>query len=518
MKQLIKILALVIPGIALILLLLSVVWNAIVSSHLKQLDKTLLSPATLDATQEALTEKASYQAAEYRAKRVKEEAQSRYDLERLRVKIEMLPHYTNLKFYSGVGIISVIGISLIFLAYGYTKAKIQQASICSARIGRHSEIPVHYKDLPNFYPIAVNLSLAEIQASISTSHENAYQISRQMIEDITSYTRAIAGQRGLWSSGSSMTQEQPPVCSGRPALSAKTFSTQAAELLNNGIIASGKPLFLGYNQQGQPQYRSLHELKTLAVAGWQGREKARAMAYLVASSVLADGVRVYVIDPYNQQQESVSSLLRPLEQTSRVTMINPFHTPKLLRELHATLKRRRKGQESDNPGIMLVIDELAGLANMDYFNMLLEFLEQCAEEAEQTNMTFIGSSDQWTTRHFHGRKDLQKYMSSLLIHKSKPSHTELLLEDSEDKHLLKQLHYPGEAVLMTDYHAPTVVSLPVCTREDIQTIASMVGNGETTDNDRFSSLGMKNIIRKKTPKSSTQVKVISAGMKKLSQA
>lgn len=512
MKPLLKTFLIFVSGIFLLMTLLSGMWHFLVKSYVKQFSETTLSQQAFEAKQEALTEKASYQAAEYRAKRVKEEAQSRYELERLRLKIEMLPHYTSLKFYSGVGIVCILGISLVVLAYGYTKARIQQTSICKARIGPHSEIPVHYKDLPNFYPIAINLSLAEIQASISTSHENAYQISRQMIEDITSYTRAIAGQRGLWSSAGTATPEQPS------ALSGKTFATRAAELLSNGIIASGKSLFLGYDQQGQPQYRSRHELKTLAVAGWQGREKARTMAYLAASSVLADGVHVYVIDPYNQQQESVSSLLQPLEQTSRITMINPFYTPKLIRELHATLKRRRKGQESATPGIMLVIDELAGLANMDYFSVLLALLEECTEDTEKTNMTFMGSSDQWNTRHFHGRNDLQQYMSSLLIHKSKPSHTELLLEDPEDKHLVRQLHHPGEAVLMTDYHAPAIVSLPVCTREDIQKIASMAGQNERVDNDKLYSLGMKHDARKKTPKSSTQVKVFSAGMKKLSQA
>ncbi len=109
-------------------------------------------------------------------------------------KDQMLPRYAALKFYSFIGVISVVRASVIVLAYGCAKAKIQQSSVCTARIGEHSEIPVHYSDLPNFYPIAVNLSLAEIQASICNSHENAYQMSRQMIEDITSYTRAIAGE------------------------------------------------------------------------------------------------------------------------------------------------------------------------------------------------------------------------------------------------------------------------------------------------------------------------------------
>lgn len=513
MKHLIKILALIIPGIALVFLLLNVVWNTIVSNHLKQLDKTILSSAALEATQEALSEKASYQAAEYRAKRVKEEARSRYDIERLHVKIKMLPRYAALKFYSFIGVISVLGASVIVLAYGCAKAKIQQSSVCTARIGEHSEIPVHYSDLPNFYPIAVNLSLAEIQASICNSHENAYQMSRQMIEDITSYTRAIAGKRGLWSVAAFSSHEHAP------GLGGAAWSTQVAGLLKKGVLGRGKPIFLGYDQQGQMQYRTLSELKTLAVAGWQGSGKTRSLAYLVASSVLADNTRAYVIEPHPHQPESLSSLLQPLVHTSRVSIINPFHTPKLLRELHTTLKRRISGEDHANESILLVIDEFAGLAGMGYFNLLLAFLKQCAEETGQAKMAFIGSSEKWTTRHFHGREDIRNYMRSMLIHKTKSSQTELLLEDAQDKLLVKQLHHPGEALLMTADHTPTVVSLPICTADDIQSIASIAGDSETTDYDKLYALGIKNELRKKNAvKSSTQVKMMTDRERKLSQA
>ncbi len=159
----------------------------------------------------------------------------------------------------------------------------------------------------------------------------------------------------------------------------------------------GNRFFLGYDQQGQMQYRTLSELKTLAGRLAVGG-KARSLAYLVASSVLADNTRAYVIGPHPHQPESLSSLLQPLVHTSRVSIINPFHTPKLLNSAcgaETTNKRRDHVNES----ILLVIDEFAGLAGMDYFNLLLAFLKQCAEEG-QAKMAFIGSSEKWTTRHF----------------------------------------------------------------------------------------------------------------------
>lgn len=464
MRSILKKLPVIVPGIVVLLFLFSGVWNYIVKSR----SPTILSQAALDATQEALTEKAAYQAAEYRTKRLQKEAQSQYELEKIRLKIKMLPGYTTLKFYSLVGGLAIVGLSLIILSSGYAGAKIRQASVWFARIGAHSEIPVHYSDLQSFYPIAVNLSLAEIQASISTSHENAYQISRRMIEDITNYTRAIAGKRGLLSVGS-----------GRPGfssslLSAGTSTPTFADLLRDGIAAPGKPLVLGCNQ-GQPQYRSLKDLKSLAVAGWQGSGKTLSMAYIVASGILADGVHAYIIDPHKNHEEGLYSLIQPLEKTGHVTVINPFDTPALINDLNNTLDRRLDGREANTSGILLVIDELARLAKMDCFDVLLAFLERCTEETRKANMTFIGSSHKWTARHFSGRADIRGSMNSMLIHKTKPSQADLLLEDTHDKNLVRQLQRPGDAILVTDYDNPTVVSMPLCTRGDMEIVAGMLG-------------------------------------------
>ena len=460
----------ILPGIVVLLLLFSAVWNYIVKTHVQQFgEETIASQAALETTQRALIEKAAFQAAEYRTKRSYQEAQNQYQLEKIRLKIEMLPRYTSLKFYSAIGVLTVLGISLIILSSGYAGAKIKKASVCIARVGEHSEIPVHYKDLQHFYPIAVNLSLAEIQASTSTSHEQAYQISRQMIEDITSYTRAIAGKRGLLAPGSPSSNE------GRVLPAGATRSPTFAELLRTDIMASDTPLILGYDRQGQAQSCSLKDLKSVAIAGWQGSGKTFSMAYIVASIVLAYRTQVYIIDPHHNHPESLYSLIQPLENTGYVSTVNPFHTPALLRDLNKTLDRRLSGQESCTSGILLVIDELAQLTkNMGCFDVLLAFLERCTEETRKANITFIGSSHKWTARHFNGRADIRGCMNSMLIHKTKPSQADLLLEDTANKHLVKQLDHPGEAILAMDYGIPTLVSMPLCTCEDMQTVAEML--------------------------------------------
>lgn len=402
--------------------------------------------------------------------------------ERFRIKHANLQRYDDLNFYSIIGIISVCGLALLIVATGYSRAKIRRASIYTARIGQHSEIPIHQRDLQNFYPIAVNLSLAEIEASAGTAHEKAYHISRQMLKDITDYTRALAGKRGLLTQETRVPEEPVP-----HALPIAAASPTCETLLRTGLLASGKPLILGYDRQGQPQPRSLHDVKSLAIAGWQGSGKTISMGYLVASSVLAYNVQVYIIDPHKQHPESLSSLIRPLEQTDHVTVINPFDTPALLEKLNRTLDRRLRGEEPSDPGILLVIDEMARLAKMDCFETLVTFLERCTEETRKANITFIGASHKWTARHFKGRADIRACMNSMLIHKTKPSQADLLLEDAHDKNLVKQIQHPGEAILVTDYDQPVIVSIPYCTRNDIHAIAAMVGQANVQESTPISA-------------------------------
>lgn len=403
----------------------------------------------------------------------------RYDdleMKRFQIKRANLRREDDLSFYGTIGIFSTCGLALLILAIGFSRAKIKRASVHIARVGQYSEIPIHQKDLQSFYPIAVNLSLAEIEASVSTAHEQAYHISRQMFADIADYTHALAGKRGLLAGGSG--QPELPLLDAPLRIATPTF----ADLLRNAMIAPGKPLLVGYSRQGQPQSRSLQDLKSVAIAGWQGSGKTLSTGYLVASSVLADGVQAYVIDPHKHHPESLSALIHPLERTGHVTIINPFDTPALLEDLNRTLDRRLVGEESNEPGILLVIDELARLAKMECFEVLVAFLERCTEETRKANITFMGGSHKWTARHFKGRADIRGCMNSMLIHKTKPSQADLLLEDAHDKHLVKHLQRPGDAILVTDYDPPTVVSIPFCTRKDMETVARMMSaNREESD-------------------------------------
>ncbi len=419
-----------------------------------------------------------------------------YAQDKIQLQRKALPRNDRLKFYGAISLLAVVNLALLIIAGGIARANVKRADICTVQIGQHSRIPVRYKDLPRVYQIALNLSLAEIEASRSRSHDQAYQMSRQMIQDMTHYTRARAGEKGWHPFHAALGLEQtalpiPPVVS----------APSVAELLRNGALAPGKPLVIGYTRDsqdthGQPQYRELQDLKSVAVAGWQGSGKTRSMAYFIASSVLAYGVRVYVVDPHQQHEESLGALIRPLTRTGRVRVMNPFDTPALIQDLNRHLDRRLAGQESNEPGILLVIDELARLATLSCFDQLLRFLERCTEETRKANITFLGASPKWTARHFKGRADIRGCMNSMLIHKCKPSQAHLLLEDAQEKNLVKHLQRPGEAILVTDYAPPAVVTIPYCCRQDMETVAQMVGERQAAEGGRPKAKGRKQQTRK----------------------
>lgn len=428
-------------------------------------------------------------------------AYTRYQIQELEEKRAALQRNNLLKFYGTVGVLVTMNTCLLIIVSGYVRARLKAASVCQTQIGQHSVIPVHYKDLQRFYPIAINLSLAEIEASVSTSHETAYQISRQMIADMTNYAHAISVKQTRFPAAD-------PATSLQTLLPHTSPTPTCANLIQTETLAAGKPLILGYSQ-GQPQYRTLQDLKSVAIAGWQGSGKTLSTAYLIAASVLAYRAHVYVIDPHKHHPESLSSLITPLESTGLVSLINTFHTPALIRNLHQILDRRLAGEESGEFPILLVIDELARFAKMECFEELLNFLERCTEETRKANITFFGSSPKWTARYFRGRADIRGCMNSMLIHKTKPSQADLLLEDAHDKKLVKHLQRPGEAILVTDYAPPMLVSIPFCTRHDMQIIATLIKEQDTSKTKAVSmpvsqqAAQFENFVEEKQPTTTT---------------
>lgn len=356
--------------------------------------------------------------------------------------------------------------AVLMLGYGVARHKINMSSVHQAVIGA-STIPIHIQHIKNgsLAHDLTTLANAEALKQSNGGVEKALELHFALAD------REIAQYRALKHIASTQS-ELPEMAQKSLPFSTPTF----ASLLQNKELAPGKPLILGYSE-GQPQHRTIQNLKAMAVAGWQGSGKTLSTAYIIASAVLCCDAQVYVVDPHKGHDEGLYANIQPLDQAGLIQVVNPFYMPKLINTLAQTLERRLNGTESSTQPILLVIDELARLAKSDCFDDLIKFIERCTEETRKSNITFIGCSQKWTARHFKGRADIRACMNSALVHKTKPSQADLLLEDSQDKKLVKQLEKPGDAILMTDYAGPDVVQMPFCSVQDMHSVVKMVGNG-----------------------------------------
>lgn len=301
-------------------------------------------------------------------------------------------------------------------------------------------------------------------------------ITRARIADMTDFARAIRPGR------------ETVNISNAPALSAATQQAAAvptfAALLSAGEIGEGLPLLMGFTRDGQPQRRTIADLKAVSVAGQQGAGKTGSMAYLITSTLLlSDEAEAYVIDPHWKHPEGLGAMIQPLAMTGRLHLINPMNIEATIDALDKRLDRRLAGQESSAAPVLFCVDELAKMGKTPVFaEKLLPFVERFTEETRKAGMVGVFGSQKWNARHFGNKADIRATIPSLLIHRIKPSQADLLLEDSENKKLMKQVSLPGQALMATSHDAdPSVITVPLITRKDVEEVARMLSAKYSAD-------------------------------------
>ena len=348
----------------------------------------------------------------------------------------------------------------LLLCAGFARRK----SVFIAKIGEHSEFPVHYSQIRRgqLAEQLTALTTAEQLRQSNAGLDAAFQLYRALAETQTRQIRAAA-QRAL---------PESPAIIAPAAVSVPTF----ADLLRSGNIAPGKPLIFGFSADGAPQTRQLTDIKAMSIAGFQGSGKTLSTAYLVTCGLMQfPSATAFVIDPHRDHPESLAALLQPFDG-ERLRLVNPFEIAETMDSLQARLDARLQAREASDAPIFLVIDELASVGNSPVFGeKVLPFLERCTEETRKANIVFFGCSTKWNARHFGGKADIRAAIPSLLVHKMKPSQADLLLEGADEKKLLKALTLPGQALLATSHDAdPQVVTMPLITKRDIAALTAQV--------------------------------------------
>ena len=386
-------------------------------------------------------------------------------------EIDNIHWYGALKrgFTACLALLVILGPSAIIFAWA--KAHIERSVVHIFKIGKN-EIPVHKRNLPIASQIVMGLTTAEKLDKLDTGIEKAIEIYKAVadLQLRLSRSHALSFPPHVWPA---LSEPSPPMAFSTPHF---------RELLDTNQIAPGKPLIMGFDEQGQAQFRAPEDIKSMAVAGWQGSGKTLSTAYLIASILYQyPAAEIFVIDPHRDHPKGLTAIIAPLAASDRLHLVNPVETYQILDTLFQLMDARLSGSQPSDPPVFLVIDELPRLAKSlsdEHFKLFIKFLEAATEETRKTNITFIGAGTKWDARNFKNRKDIRAGMPSLLVHKCKPSQADLLLEDSQEKKLVKALKAPGECLLATSHDAdPQLVKMPLITAQDIEHLVTLVANG-----------------------------------------
>jgi len=380
-----------------------------------------------------------------------------YEIAKYRRKIHDIDRNADFVFYSTLLLIACGGIGFIIFAMGRHRAEVTRASVHVAKIGA-SEIPVHVKQIESgdLSEQMTALANAEVLKQSNAGIDKAMQIYMAMADLEIKKFRVMASQYHHTSA-----MLPPGEQSALPLP-----SVNMSDLIRQGSLTIGQPISFG-------NLTACHgDIISLGVAGWQGSGKTNAMGYLSGAFVASADADVYVIDPHKEHPESLSTLLQPLEATGRVHLLSPFDTPTVIEKLDSLLNDRLSGKLSSSPPVVLVIDELPRLSRFPVFDQLVQFLVRCVTETRKAGITFIGGSHIWTGKYFNGKAEIRQCLNSMLILPIKPHQAELLLEDSQEKKMVKALNEPGKGVLSLNMHEPEFVKMPKCTIEDMREIAS----------------------------------------------
>lgn len=378
-------------------------------------------------------------------------------------ELDNLPFKRKVQNSLMVAVPGVCMLSILIFAAGYNR----KYNIVEQQLDADTILRIRHKDLPKMIHIA-NGIMAARQLAAAGNSEN---MQRSMELNRLLFQAAKAGLTGKNILPEPAMKDVTPIPAHIPSFS---------ELLHSGQIVPGNPLILGFDEAGQPQPRTLREIKAMSVAGWQGSGKTLSTAYLI-SCILAQypHAQAYIIDPHKNHDEGLGNLLRPLEKTGRLVIINELDTISLIQELNKHMDRRLRGEEDCVDPILLVIDELSALGKLPIFKKpILPYIERCTEESRKANMAFIGCSPKWNAKHFGNKADIRQSIPSLLLHKCKSSQADFLIEGKEKK-LVKKLTGPGQAVLSTSHdNDPSIVQMPLITRDNIRELSELlVSNG-----------------------------------------
>ncbi len=373
-----------------------------------------------------------------------------------------------------IAILAVCLICMLALTYSIVKSQIKKASVHTYKIGKHSEIKVHEKDLSSLAPpVAMGLTNAEQLKQMHRGVDRAFELYTKMADVQTKQIQALVGKRGIspTTSAPSLSAQEPTALSSSQLQGIPTFQ----ELLIGGEIAPDKPMILGY-ENGIPRRGSFLDIYSAAVAGESGSGKTSTMLFLIGSGLVADNIKFIGLDPHYPHPNSLGSKTKPLWEVGLMRMATyKDDMLSVLAEVERIIDNRLRQIDTDTTPVVLVIDELAFLSKTPIGSSVAHTMERISTEGRKCAVYMLASSQTWLVARTGDSSVVRDTLTSAYVHRIKPKQANLLLQDKEQAEKVKKYIKQAGDVLFCPVNDESVIcKMPYTTDADMMMVAEML--------------------------------------------
>ena len=396
---------------------------------------------------------------------------------KIQTQIENLKWYSSAYKVAFVAVLTVLLISVLFLAYSVAQSRLKKASVHTYKIGKNNEVVVHEKDLSLAAPIAMGLMNAEQLKQMNGGVERAFELYTRMAEVQTKQMQAMIGRKGMTqmlTASETLAQPLPATAENGGSTFLQPVPTFRT-LLESGEISRGKPMILGF-ENGQPRRGSFLDIYSAAVAGESGSGKTATLLYLIASGLVSGAVRYIGIDPHYPHPKSLGFKTKPLWEHGLMKMAT-YKDDMLvvLKEVEQTIDRRLKQIDKDDTPMVLVIDELAFLAKTSIGSAVAHTMERISTEGRKCAVYMLASSQTWLVARTGDSSAVRDTLTSAFVHRIKPKQANLLLQDKDEAEKVKRfLKQPGDVLLCPVGDDSAICKMPFTTDSDMEFVAEML--------------------------------------------
>lgn len=394
-------------------------------------------------------------------------------LKRYALKEQHLERDDALTVAAWAGVISSACLSVIVVAAGWHRAYVKRAKVHLYKID-DAEVWVHERDLSMAWQICTGLTNARALERSNAGMQKAFELYTTMAEIQNAQMRAIVGRRGL----------QPNALPAAPNVDAPAIILPdrvptMADLLSSGDIAPGKPLVIGILPNGDPLRSQLEENYSTVVIGASGSGKTTGEAFSIGSTILAYRARFSIFDPHypDKKKESLGDRMGDLLRSGYITIHNnPLLLDEIVEGLDLAFEDYKRTGQGHMPHIIVVDEHKTWMSSSTGGTDLLAFEEKIIFEGRKYEWYLHVTSKSALAQDF-GSSAIRDNFTTSMLYRSKKHQAQTFFKNPELSALLASCRKEGQAVYTDRKSVSSLISVPLCTEYDMQTVARLVANG-----------------------------------------